>query len=139
MRLGVIGFDGQRALVTGGGILQLSQLLQSRAQIVMGIGILGLDGKSLLDQADGPITFAKLMGDDAQQMKRDGVIGLVFKNLTVKAFGLGQTPGLMVGDGHFQGLPGFLFCVFFFFHAWRLFSDPLSHLSALEWLFICAD
>ena len=54
MRLGVIRLDGESLAVAGDGLIQLFQVLERIAKVVIRLGIIWLDGEGLIIAGDGP-------------------------------------------------------------------------------------
>ena len=53
MGLGVIGIDGERVLVTGGGVVRPPQVVERVTQVVVDFSEIRIDGKRLVIAGDG--------------------------------------------------------------------------------------
>ena len=64
--------------------------------------ISGLDGEHPLERRRGLVQLALVLEGEAEIVADARVIGPVLQNAAVKAFGLGQPPGALVGEGFLQ-------------------------------------
>ena len=60
----------------GVGLIQLPQVLERNATIVMGLRQIGLDDDGLRDEINGSVAFSCLMVYHTEQMQGDRLIGV---------------------------------------------------------------
>ncbi len=95
--------DGQRPAVGSGGVFQVAPDLLDGAQVVVGFDEIGVDIEGPAERFAGIIKLA-LAGQGRRQLAQHlSRPRLGVKDLAVKRLGLGQTPGLMVVPGVFEG------------------------------------
>ena len=104
VRLGEVGFQLHRSLITRDGQVELSLVLPGVSQVKVRLGPIGSERQSTLDALDSGLMVADLTCDEPQQVPRIVVIGVSRKNLPVNRLRLTQSAHLVMLNSDGQGL-----------------------------------
>ena len=69
------------------GLLQLSQVLECTAKVVMRLGVIGSNCEGVCDEFNGDLILTYLMGGHTKQVQGDRLIGVDLQYLSIDALG----------------------------------------------------
>ncbi|HUI15277.1 MAG TPA: hypothetical protein VL048_17605 [Xanthobacteraceae bacterium] len=99
LRIGMSGLQRQRTVVACQGLVETPQCQKRVAAIVQRRGIIGVSFQRAIDLSNRRGRIAALKKNNAEVVQAVELIGLNVEHLFVDIFRLGQSAGLMQGDG----------------------------------------